>query len=80
VFQHSPSCTRPIVTRWSGRLIRHVGSPCPGGRPCLEVLDGSDAAIALYQRLGWQQVSARSGAWTMPDGSKPLLRYFPAPS
>jgi GNAT superfamily N-acetyltransferase len=49
-------------------------------RPCLEVLDGSDAAIGLYQRLGWQHVGSGLGEWTMPDGSTPLLHYFAAPS
>jgi GNAT superfamily N-acetyltransferase len=48
--------------------------------PCLEVADGSAAAIALYQRLGWQHLGSGRGEWTMPDGSKALLHYFAAPS
>jgi [ribosomal protein S18]-alanine N-acetyltransferase len=48
--------------------------------PCLEVVDGSEAAIALYRRLGWQHLGSGRGEWTMPDGSKPLLHYFAAPS
>lgn len=48
--------------------------------PCLEVVDGSNAAIGLYRRLGWQHVGSRVADWTAPDGTNALLHYFSGPS
>jgi [ribosomal protein S18]-alanine N-acetyltransferase len=49
-------------------------------RLCLEVIERSGAAIALYQRLGWQHVGTGIADWTAPDGGHEVLHYFAAPS
>jgi hypothetical protein len=60
---------------------------CSGNRDSRAVADDRgaprrlcNAAIALYQRLGWQHVGTGIADWTAPDGSHEVLHYFAAPS
>ncbi|PJJ71384.1 acetyltransferase (GNAT) family protein [Diaminobutyricimonas aerilata] len=45
----------------------------------LDVLDGSDAAIRLYEKRGWTRVDTIRADWTGPDGTHPLLHLYRAP-
>jgi GNAT superfamily N-acetyltransferase len=40
---------------------------------------GSGAAIALYERAGWQQTSSATADWTTPEGDPVTVRYFRPP-
>jgi GNAT superfamily N-acetyltransferase len=64
--------------RLLGALSREAAAR--GLHPCLEVVDGGNAAIALYRQLGWQHVGSRVADWPAPDGSNALLHYFAGPS
>jgi GNAT superfamily N-acetyltransferase len=50
-----------------------------GMRPALEVLDHDRAAIALYERLGWQRVASVPTRWTGADEGHALLHHYVAP-
>jgi GNAT superfamily N-acetyltransferase len=40
---------------------------------------GSSAAIALYERAGWQQTSTAIADWTTPEGDPVTVRYYRPP-
>jgi GNAT superfamily N-acetyltransferase len=42
-------------------------------RPVLTVVDSGDAAIRLYERLGWRCVGQRRADWHEPDGRHPTM-------
>ncbi|WP_072802810.1 GNAT family N-acetyltransferase [Rhodococcoides yunnanense] len=46
------------------------------GANMLDVVEQSDAAIALYERTGWTLVYARQADWVMADGSRPIERIY----
>jgi GNAT superfamily N-acetyltransferase len=46
----------------------------------LDVVDGGGAAVALYERLGWQLVDRRMADWTTPEGRRPSVRIYIAPT
>lgn len=50
-----------------------------GLRPVLEVLDHDVAAIALYERTGWQRVASVRPSWSLPSGAQALPHYYVAP-
>ncbi len=45
----------------------------------LDVLDGSDAAIRLYERRGWTRFDTVTADWVGPDGTHPTLHLYRAP-
>ncbi|SDX83480.1 Acetyltransferase (GNAT) family protein [Modestobacter sp. DSM 44400] len=49
-------------------------------RLVLDVVADAGPALALYQRLGWEQVGTRTASWTTPDGRRPELRLFTFPA
>jgi GNAT superfamily N-acetyltransferase len=51
-----------------------------GLQPVLDVVEGSHAAIALYERSGWRQAGRERATWTTPAGLTPMLRYYVWPS
>lgn len=53
---------------------RDVGVPL-----VLDVLDGSDAAIRLYEKRGWTRVDTIRADWLGPDGTRPVLHLYRAP-
>lgn len=47
----------------------------------LDVIDENrSAAIALYERRGWQLVGLHPASWMTPDGARPQLRLYVRPS
>jgi len=50
-----------------------------GLQPVLDVVAGSEAAIALYERSGWQLAGTETATWVTPAGVAPTLRYYVAP-
>jgi ribosomal protein S18 acetylase RimI-like enzyme len=44
-----------------------------GTRLVLEVADSGDAAIRLYERLGWRRVGERRADWSEQGGRRPTL-------
>jgi ribosomal protein S18 acetylase RimI-like enzyme len=44
-----------------------------GNRLVLEVADSGNAAIRLYERLGWRRVGERRAGWLEPSGRRPTL-------
>lgn len=40
---------------------------------------GPTDAVAVYRHLGWQEVAVIPADWTLPDGTRPRLRYYLAP-
>jgi GNAT superfamily N-acetyltransferase len=49
-------------------------------RPALEVLDHDRAAIALYERVGWQRVASAQAAWALNQGECAVVHYYLAPT
>jgi GNAT superfamily N-acetyltransferase len=49
-------------------------------RPALEVLDHDRAAIALYERVGWQRVASVPAAWALNQGECAVVHYYLAPA
>jgi GNAT superfamily N-acetyltransferase len=49
-------------------------------RPALEVLDHDRAAIALYERVGWQRVASAQAAWARNQGEYAVVHYYLAPT
>jgi GNAT superfamily N-acetyltransferase len=49
-------------------------------RPALEVLDHDHAAIALYERAGWQRVASAPAAWALDQGDCAVVHYYLAPA
>jgi ribosomal-protein-alanine N-acetyltransferase len=45
----------------------------------LEVADYNRAAIALYERLGWQRLDSYRADWRAPDGAPALVHRFSLP-
>ncbi|MFJ6435247.1 GNAT family N-acetyltransferase [Streptomyces sp. NPDC091416] len=50
-----------------------------GLRAVLEVEEGGEAAVALYERAGWRRAGSRPGDWTTADGRTALLHTYVAP-
>ncbi len=42
----------------------------------LDVLDGSDSAIRLYEKHGWTRFDTVRADWTGPDGNHPVLHFY----
>jgi GNAT superfamily N-acetyltransferase len=49
-------------------------------RSALEVLDHDRAAIALYERVGWQRVASAQAAWALNQGECAVVHYYLAPA
>jgi ribosomal protein S18 acetylase RimI-like enzyme len=65
----------------SGLISRasHEAARC-GLRLVLDVVDdGRGAAVALYEGAGWQRVGSVQAAWTMPDGTRPMVSHYLSP-
>jgi ribosomal protein S18 acetylase RimI-like enzyme len=45
----------------------------------LDVVDGSTAAIALYEGRGWKRVATENAEWSAPDGSHPVVHFYVTP-
>lgn len=60
-------------------LLDHATSECRQRQlvPILDVVDGTDPAIALYERAGWRRLGAVS--FTLPDGSELREHIYAAP-
>ena len=50
-----------------------------GLRPVLDVVDHSQAAIALYEGAGWQLVGTEIATWVTPAGIRPTVRWYVGP-
>jgi len=48
-------------------------------RPALDVVDHDSAAMALYERAGWQRIASAPAPWTLANGERPVLHYYLAP-
>ncbi|WP_079314685.1 GNAT family N-acetyltransferase [Microbispora sp. GKU 823] len=81
------SITRLFVTpQWRGyghatRLLDVVGKKAADlGIPLvLDVSDDGHAAIALYERAGWQRVASARAEWLNAAGENALLHYYMSP-
>jgi GNAT superfamily N-acetyltransferase len=51
-----------------------------GLRPALDVLDTDRAAIALYERAGWDRVASVPAPWKSGNGEHTVLHCYLAPS
>ncbi len=47
--------------------------------PVLDVVDGAQAAIALYEQSGWLLMGRERATWSLPSGVRPMLRYYVGP-
>jgi GNAT superfamily N-acetyltransferase len=47
-----------------------------GLQPVLDVVDDSQAAIALYEGAGWQLAGKEMATWTTPAGIRPKVRWY----
>jgi ribosomal protein S18 acetylase RimI-like enzyme len=57
---------------------RLLAQACMGAwHPVLDVLDHNAAAIALYDRLGWQRLASTD--YTLPDGRVVGMLHYAAP-
>jgi GNAT superfamily N-acetyltransferase len=67
---------------WGARLLEAAArwSLARGRLPVLEVVDDAVPAISLYERAGWRLVGTAVASWTMPDGTRPGLRYYVSPA
>jgi GNAT superfamily N-acetyltransferase len=45
----------------------------------LDVVDGSTAAIGLYERRGWRRIGTQPADWLAPDGTHPIVHLYAAP-
>ncbi len=61
------------------RLLDHATEQCRqrGLTPILDVVEGNQAAIALYERVGWRRLGMVS--FTLPDGSELREHVYAAP-
>lgn len=61
------------------RLLDHATEQCRqrGLTPILDVVEGNQAAIALYERVGWRHLGMVS--FTLPDGSELREHVYAAP-
>lgn len=50
-----------------------------GLQPVLDVVDHSQAAIALYEGAGWQLVGTEMATWLTPAGIRPKVRWYVGP-
>src|ERR1019366_1063544 len=50
-----------------------------GLQPVLDVVAGSEPAIALYERSGWELAGTETATWVTPAGSSPTLRCYIGP-
>lgn len=66
-----------LARRLVERLVEHGRGS--GLRVGLDVVDGSTAAITLYESLGWRRIDTGFARWQANDGSHPLLHYYLAP-
>ncbi len=64
-------------------LLRHAGEQAEqrGLRLALDVVeDERGAAVALYERSGWQRLATVPATWTAPDGTRPRVHYYLSPA
>lgn len=47
-----------------------------GYRPVLEVTGDRTAAIALYERQGWQRIATAPAGWTRASGERPNVHHY----
>jgi ribosomal protein S18 acetylase RimI-like enzyme len=64
---------RELLETVSGHAVAH------GLQPVLDVVDDSEAAIALYEGTGWQLVGTEIATWLTPDGIRPKVRWYVGP-
>jgi GNAT superfamily N-acetyltransferase len=50
-----------------------------GPRAALKVLEHDQAAITLYERVGWRRIASTRMPWTVADEAEALLHYYIAP-
>jgi len=50
-----------------------------GLQPVLDVVAGSEPAIVLYERSGWELAGTETATWVTPAGSSPTLRCYIGP-
>ncbi len=50
-----------------------------GLRPALDVVDHDSAAMALYERAGWQRIASAPASWALANGERLVLHYYLAP-
>lgn len=48
-------------------------------RPALKVLEHDQAAIALYERMGWRRVATVRMPWEVASDAEALLHYYIGP-
>lgn len=46
----------------------------------LDVVDDGGPAVRLYEKLGWKLLDRSEADWTTPDGRRPMIRVYRAPS
>jgi GNAT superfamily N-acetyltransferase len=51
-----------------------------GLRPALKVLEHDQAAIALYEHMGWRRIASTRMPWAVADEAEALLHYYIAPA
>jgi GNAT superfamily N-acetyltransferase len=63
------------------RLLAHAQAWAvrSGSSLILDVVGGSGAAIALYERAGWRHTASATGDWTTPEGDPVTMRYYRPP-
>ena len=76
----APSARKQAIGR---RLLGHAQTWAmrSGCAVMLEVAElGDGAAIALYERAGWQHTRSTEASWRTPDGAAVTLRYYAPPT
>jgi GNAT superfamily N-acetyltransferase len=56
-----------------------AGAWARGLQPVLDVVAGSEPAIALYERSGWELAGTEKATWVTPAGVVPTLRCYVGP-
>lgn len=66
---------------WARALLSHAAQAAvaAGLQPVLEVESGASAAIALYERAGWQHVASTTASWIAPNGRPAVVRAYAIP-
>lgn len=60
--------------------VAHTRAAGLGLRVGLDVMEVSQAAIALYESLGWEHRGSEPARWRALIGTFPLIRYYLAPA
>src|ERR1035441_4181732 len=77
-----PPPRRPAGPRgWARALLDPAAGHARtrGLQPVLDVVAGSEPAIALYERSGWELAGTETATWVTPAGSSPTLRCYIGP-